>query len=229
MGAADPNPQALRVVARELVLGGQRSGKSRRAEHLAARWLQDAAHGASFIATAQAHDAEMHDRIARHRADRAQALPRMACIEAPLDLAGAIRRSPAWHDPQHLLVVDCLTLWLSNVLFAPPGGPGGEASAQAADAAAGGEAVAASVQDQATGLQVQALVDRSAELLQALAACAGPVVLVSNEIGLGVVPMGAEVRAYVDALGRLNQQVAARCERVCLMVAGLPLMAKGEA
>jgi adenosylcobinamide kinase/adenosylcobinamide-phosphate guanylyltransferase len=127
----------------------------------------------------------------------------MGCIEAPLDLAGAIRQSPAWRDAAHLLVIDCLTLWLSNAMFAP-----------AADEAG-----------QGAHADWPARID---DLHAALAACAGPIVLVSNEIGLGVVPLGAETRAYVDALGRLNQQVAARCDRVCLMVAGLPLFAKGS-
>jgi len=196
-----PMEPAPRVVSRELVLGGQRSGKSRRAEQLAQHWLaRDAAHGATFIATATAHDDDMRARIARHRADRAQHLPRMACVEAPVELAGAIAQSPAMHDANHLLVVDCLTLWLTNLQF-----PLAPREALLPDALA---------------LQCEALQD-------ALAQCAGPVVLVSNEIGLGVVPMGRDVRAYVDALGRLNQQMAAACTRVCLMVAGHPVWVKG--
>ena len=196
--------QALtqRVVSRELVLGGQRSGKSRRAEQLAISWLaKGEAHGATFIATATAHDADMAARIARHRADRAAQLPRMGCVEAPLDLPGAIAGTAAAHDAGHLLVVDCLTLGLSNLLF----------PVQADQAVAPAD--------------LPAHVDA---LLAALDRCAGPVVLVSNEIGLGVVPMGREVRAYVDALGRLNQQVALASTRVCLMVAGHPLWVKGR-
>ncbi len=201
-------PAALRVVPLELVLGGQRSGKSRRAEALAEAWLaQDAAHGATFMATATAHDGDMRARIARHRADRARSLPSMACIEEPLDLAGAMAASAAWDDPRHLLVIDCLTLWLSNVMF-----PLQSASA------------APTASQQMNQLQLH-----TDAVMQALPRCAGPVVLVSNEIGLGVIPMGREVRAYVDALGRLNQQVAAASARVCLMVAGQALLVKGQA
>ena len=110
----------------------------------------------------------------------------MATIEEPLALATVIGRHTG---PKVLLVVDCLTLWLTNRLWADHG-----------DAASA-----------------------SAVLLQAIGAAAGPIVLVSNEIGLGVVPMGREVRAFVDALGQLNQQVARACQRVTLMAAGLPL------
>ena len=189
---------ALSVARRELVLGGQKSGKSRRAEQLAAAWLaRDARHGALLLATAQAHDAEMRARIERHRADRAARLPALGCVEEPLALAEAIARHST---PQTLLVVDCLTLWLTNRLM-PLGPP-----ASAADLGA--------AQD---------------ELLAALQAAAGPVVLVSNEIGLGVIPLGAEVRVFVDAMGALNQRVAAVCERVCFMAAGLPMLLKGTA
>ena len=204
-------PAALRVVPLELVLGGQRSGKSRRAEALAEAWLaQDTAHGATFVATATAHDGDMHARIARHRADRARSLPNMGCIEEPLNLAGAMAASAAWADPRHMLVIDCLTLWLSNVMF--PLQEGVNAAPNAANAS-----------------QQEALQARTDAVLQALLRCAGPVVLVSNEIGLGVIPMGREVRAYVDALGRLNQHVAAASARVCLMVAGQALLVKGQA
>lgn len=184
------------MARRELILGGQKSGKSRRAEQLAAAWLaQDARHGAVLIATGQAHDAEMRARIERHRADRAARIPSLSCVEVPLALADAIAANS---QPQVLLVVDCLTLWLTNCLM-PVGG--------AASPAQVGQA--------------------QEELLSALKAATGPVVLVSNEIGLGVIPMGAEVRAFVDALGALNQRVAAVCERVCFMAAGLPMVLKG--
>lgn len=190
---------SVRAVARrELLLGGQKSGKSRRAEQLAAAWLaQDAGHAAVLLATAQAHDAEMQARIERHRADRAARAPALRCVEAPLDLAGAIA---AHSTPQVLLVVDCLTLWLTNRLM-PMGEP-------------------------ASAPQIAGAQD---ELLAALQAAPGPVVLVSNEIGLGVIPLGAEVRGFVDALGMLNQRVAALCDRVCFMAAGLPMLLKGQA
>lgn len=189
---------ALSVAPRELVLGGQKSGKSRRAEQLAAAWLdKDARHGALLLATAQAHDAEMRARIERHRADRAARIPALGCVEEPLALAQAIARHSA---PHTLLVVDCLTLWLTNRMM-PIGSP-------------------------ATSAEIGVAQD---DLLAALQAAAGPVVLVSNEIGLGVIPMGPEVRGFVDAMGTLNQRVAAACERVCFMAAGLPMLLKGAA
>ena len=186
------------VVARsELIVGGQKSGKSRRAEMLAHSWLAGAAgRQAVLIATARRSDEEMVARIERHRRDRACRVPAMATIEEPLALATVIGRHTG---PKVLLVVDCLTLWLTNRLWADHGDDA-SAPVALADAAAA-----------------------SAVLLQAIGAAAGPIVLVSNEIGLGVVPMGREVRAFVDALGQLNQQVARACQRVTLMAAGLPL------
>ena len=182
----------------ELILGGQKSGKSRRAEQLAAAWLaQDARHGALLVATAQAHDAEMRERIERHRTDRAARIPALGCLEEPRALAAAIGQHSA---PHMLLVVDCLTLWLTNRLM-PVGEP-----------------------DSAT--QWAAAQD---ELLAALQAARGPVVLVSNEIGLGVIPLGEQVRGFVDAMGTLNQRVAPVCDRVCFMAAGLPMVLKDVA
>ena len=179
----------------ELILGGQRSGKSRRAEQLAVQWLQADVprREALFVATAQAHDDDMRARIARHRADRQRQLPAMQTVEETHDLAGVIRHHS---QPHRLLVIDCLTLWLANHYD-----------------------------------RIDGFIDSVAvsSLLQAIEQAPGPLVFVSNEIGLGVIPMGREVRAYVDALGWLNQQVAARCQRVCLMTAGLPLLLKGNA
>ena len=191
----------MATIARsELILGGQKSGKSRRAEALAAQWLAiDAAHRAVLVATATAADAEMRERIERHRRERSQRVPELLTVEEPLALPRAIEVHSAGDV---LLVVDCLTLWLSNRLFPPSGQPLPEGG-QAADAA------------------IEAL-------LGALAAVRGPIVLVSNEIGLGVIPLGPPVRAFVDALGTLNQRVAAVCERVTWMVAGLPMMLKGR-
>ena len=188
----------LRVARRELILGGQRSGKSRRAESVAQSWLgASKTHNALLIATAQPGDAEMRQRIERHQADRARRLPRLHSVEEPLALAQAIA---AYSAPQTLVLVDCLTLWLTNQLMPAEGLPA------ATDVPAPEVALAA--------------------LLQALRKTSGPVVLVSNEIGLGLIPMGREVRDFVDALGQLNQAVAGVCERVTLMVAGLPLILK---
>ncbi|MGE0331953.1 MAG: bifunctional adenosylcobinamide kinase/adenosylcobinamide-phosphate guanylyltransferase [Ramlibacter sp.] len=181
---------------RELILGGQRSGKSARAEMLAARWLgASSTHRSVFIATATAWDDEMRERIARHRSDRAQRVPGMVTVEEPVDLVGVL----AQYDTAHtLVVVDCLTLWLTNLLMPAQG-------------------------------EVEQPGTRAAALVHAIATHTGSLILVSNEIGLGVIPLGAEVRAFVDTLGRLNQQVAAACDRVTLMAAGLPLTLKGNA
>ena len=179
------------------ILGGQRSGKSRRAETLARQWLDaSTAHRAVLIATGQAWDNEMRERIARHQRDRAERVPGMDTVEEPLALAQSLRHHG---DTRTLIVVDCLTLWLTNLLMP----------------AQSGEA-----------LDEPAVIAAGHALCEAIAAAPGPVVLVGNEIGLGVIPMGHEVRQFVDALGRLNQSVAAACERVTLMAAGLPLTLK---
>ena len=192
-------------VGHELILGGQRSGKSRRAEQLAEQWLKGAAgRKAAFVATAQARDDEMRHRIERHQEQRRTRLPGMRTIEEPLALDRVIRR---YSRPERLLVIDCLTLWLANQL------------ARHEDVVPRkGQGVAENF------CQSEAMTS----LLTAIEQSRGPLVFVSNEIGLGVVPVGAGVRAYVDALGWLNQQVAARCQRACLMVAGQPLWLKRE-
>ena len=192
-------------VGHELILGGQRSGESRRAEQLAEQWLKGAAgRKAAFVATAQARDDEMRHRIERHQEQRRTRLPGMRTIEEPLALDRVIRR---YSRPERLLVIDCLTLWLANQL------------ARHEDVVPRkGHGVAENF------CQSEAMTS----LLTAIEQSRGPLVFVSNEIGLGVVPVGAGVRAYVDALGWLNQQVAARCQRACLMVAGQPLWLKRE-
>jgi len=187
------------IARSELILGGQRSGKSRRAELLARDWLKAAPdHCAVMIATGQAWDEEMRERIARHQADRAVRVPGMLTVEEPVALAEALRQHSNGHT---LVVVDCLTLWLTNRMMPA---------------------------DPAQALPEAAVVAAGEDLCAAIARAPGPVVLVGNEIGLGVIPLGREVRAFVDALGRLNQQVAAACERVTLIAAGLPLTLKGN-
>ncbi|MBI3102412.1 MAG: bifunctional adenosylcobinamide kinase/adenosylcobinamide-phosphate guanylyltransferase [Burkholderiales bacterium] len=194
------------IARSELILGGQKSGKSRRAELLAAHWLAQAPqHRALLVATAQPWDEEMRARIARHQRDRAERVPGLATLEEPRDLAAALQRESA---PHTLLVVDCLTLWLTN--WAMPAG------AEALDFE----------KKQALAHNWQA---QAAMFLIAIEQAPGPVVLVGNEIGLGVIPMGREVRAFVDALGQLNQQVARACQRVTFMAAGLPLTLKESA
>jgi adenosylcobinamide kinase/adenosylcobinamide-phosphate guanylyltransferase len=185
----------------ELILGGQKSGKSRRAELLARDWLaQSPTHQAVLIATAQAWDEEMAARILRHQQDRAERVQGMRTVEEPLALGESIARLA---NPQTLVVVDCLTLWLTNLLMPAEEVPSLNAVARA----------------QASPLAI-------ARLLSAIKKAQGPVVLVGNEIGLGVIPMGRETRAFVDALGRLNQDVAQACEHVTFMAAGLPLTLK---
>ncbi len=192
---------------RELILGGQRSGKSRRAEDAARLWLAASPqHKAVLIATAQALDDEMRERIARHQADRAERLPQLQLVQEPLELAQALQRHSR---SDTLVVIDCLTLWLTHCLMP-------------AEASTGGFLVL----NQALAQKNYA---QAASFLIAIENCSGPVVMVSNEIGQGVVPLGREVRAFVDALGRLHQDVARRCERVTLMVAGCPLVVKGAA
>lgn len=169
----------------ELILGGARSGKSALAERIAAAGGEEVV----YIATAQAFDAEMAVRIARHRAQRP---PHWACVEEPLALAATLRAQAA---PGRCLLVDCLTLWLSNLLGdADPGRFARERDA----------------------------------LLALLPQLPGHVVLVSNEVGQGVVPLGELSRRFVDEAGRLHQALAARCTRVVFVVAGLPMILKGE-
>ena len=177
-----------------LVLGGARSGKSRFAEGL----VHQPAH---YIATAQAFDDEMRERIERHQLDRAERVQGMTTIEEPTALSEAIQTHT---DPQTLLVVDCLTLWLTNLMMPH-------------------EALK-NTSNESLAQQIRAKI---ASLLIAIKSASGPVVLVGNEIGLGVIPMGRETRQFVDALGRLNQDVAATCQRVTFMAAGLPLTLKG--
>lgn len=188
----------MTIARSELVLGGQRSGKSRRAEQLAHQWLaQSPGHRAVMIATARPWDDEMRERIRRHQQDRAERLPGMSTVEEPVQLAQAIVQHSA---PNTLVVVDCLTLWLTNLLMPAP------------------------------GLEIknaeQAAWEQAGLLVDAIQSAPGPLVLVGNEIGLGVIPLGRETRSFVDALGQLNQQAAGACARVTLMAAGLPLTLK---
>ncbi len=197
----------MTTVRHELILGGAKSGKSRAAESRAADWLASGVgRRATLVATALpgelTGDEEMAQRIARHRADRAARIPELRTVEAASALGRALQ---TLSDPQQLLVVDCLTLWLTQCLMPPA-----SVAAQPTDAGAAAQRWAAE-QD---------------ELLQALRCSSSPIVLVSNEIGLGVMPMTAEARAFVDALGVLHQSVAALCARVTLMVAGCPFPVK---
>ena len=171
---ADPLPPLT------LILGGARSGKSAFAEAL----LGDHAEPV-YLATAEIKDDEMADRIRHHRLRRGA---RWATVEEPFDLTGAL----ATHSrPGRPLLVDCLTLWLSNLLL-------GDAPVEA---------------------EIRRLTDT-------LPALPGPVVLVSNEVGLGIVPDNPLARSFRDHAGRLNQAVAACCQHVVFVAAGLPLILK---
>ena len=168
----------------ELILGGARSGKSRLAEQLATEsGLQ-----VLYIATSQAPDGEMSERIRLHR-ERRPAY--WALCEEPLELARVLLEQAA---SERCLLVDCLTLWLTNLLL---------------------------LEDQ------QRLVAERDALLACLEALPGRVILVSNENGLGVVPLGELTRRYVDEAGYLHQAIAQRCQRVIFTVAGLPMVLKG--
>jgi adenosylcobinamide kinase/adenosylcobinamide-phosphate guanylyltransferase len=177
----------------ELILGGARSGKSREAERRAAA----CGLAVTVIATAEAGDAEMAARIRRHRADRPAA---WRTVEAPLALADALAREAA---PERCLVVDCLTLWLSNLL----------AGAETLPPAAGADSLP------------RFRHEREA-LLAVLPTLPGRVLLVANEVGLGLVPETPLGRLFRDEAGRLNQAMAALCPTVVFVAAGLPLVLK---
>jgi adenosylcobinamide kinase / adenosylcobinamide-phosphate guanylyltransferase len=201
----------LRIARSELILGAARSGKTARAESLAAVWLaRSSGHRAVFIATAHAWDEEMRERIAQHQRRRAERVPRMATVEDPLELARAIGRHGR---ADTLIVTDCLTLWLTARLMpqagAQAGAEPGRAPGEGHEPEGEGE--------MATG----------ATIARALRACAGPIVLISNEPGPDLRPLAHDARMFLSALGGVNQEAAAACERVTLMSAGRPLTLKG--
>ncbi|MCQ8130428.1 bifunctional adenosylcobinamide kinase/adenosylcobinamide-phosphate guanylyltransferase [Methylomonas rivi] len=171
----------------ELVLGGARSGKSRYAE----RQAIDSGLPVLYLATAEAGDAEMRARIAHHQQRRPA---EWQTLEEPVDLAGAIRTHA---NPECCLLIDCLTLWLSNVLF-----------------------------DRRGSIQEQLFAAQRAALLAVLRECKGRVIMVSNEVGQGVVAADAMTRRFVDEAGFLHQDLAQICGRVVLVTAGLPQQLK---
>lgn len=177
-----------------LLLGGVRSGKSRTALALA----EETPGRALFVATAEARDEEMRKRIEIHRQERGT---RWETLEAPIDVAGALEtRLSGGGETLSVVVIDCLTLWVSNVLL--------------------------SLDDPSVGEDV--LAERTTGLLSTVARHPDlRWIIVSNEVGLGVVPSSALGRHYRDALGRANQLVAERAHWVTLMVAGLAVVLKG--
>jgi adenosylcobinamide kinase/adenosylcobinamide-phosphate guanylyltransferase len=181
-------------MTRSLILGGARSGKSAHAEQLAAT----SGKHVIYVATAQAGDSEMSVRIAHHRQRRN---PAWQTAEETMALGETILR---WSTPDTVVLIDCLTVWLSNLLFADK----------------------RDFPEIGTISPPACFDEQRAHFLEALERAAGDVILVSNEVGLGVVPQGAISRWFVDEAGRLNQAVAARCERVIFVAAGLPLTLK---
>jgi len=166
---------------RVLVLGGARSGKSRMAQ----QWAESASETRILLATAQAFDDEMSARIAHHRSTRDAS---WQTKETPLDLTEAVRANAC---PGKVVLVDCLTLWLSNIML------------DGRDA----------------GRETDRLVD-------ALKSVEGPVLLVSNEVGQGIVPATALGRSFRDEQGRLNQRIAEACDAVVFVAAGCPVLLK---
>lgn len=169
---------------RSLILGGVRSGKSRHAQSLA----EASGLAVVYIATATAEDVEMQARIEKHRVERPAG---WTLVEEPVALAKALQQYAA---QDRCLIVDCLTLWLTNLLL----------------------------------LENGAELERQREaLLKITGALPGHIIFVSNEVNMGVVPMGQLSRRFCDEAGLLHQALAAQCQQVVLMVAGLPLQIKG--
>ncbi len=162
-----------------LILGGARSGKSHYAETLAMKSNKEVI----YLATAKVLDNEISERVKQHRLDRPQ---HWQTIEEPIQLADTLRQ---WSSAERVILVDCLTMWLNNLLA--------ENKAQ----------------------QMQDELDK---LLSQLATFDGPIIFVSNEVGMGIIPMGELTRQFVDEVGRLHQQLAKQVDQVILMVAGLP-------
>jgi adenosylcobinamide kinase/adenosylcobinamide-phosphate guanylyltransferase len=163
-----------------LVLGGARSGKSRFAEEMAER-----AERPIYLATGRAWDGEMSARIDEHRARRGH---HWTTVEEPLDLAGVL---PTLASPGAVVLVDCLTLWVTNLMMAK-----------------------------------RDIAEETRRLAASFGDLQGPVVFVSNEVGLGIVPDNAMARAFRDHAGRLHQEVAALADAVYFMVAGIPMTVK---
>lgn len=184
---------------REFILGGARSGKSRLAEK---RAIVCEALGMEvvYIATAEAQDAEMAERLAHHQRSRPT---HWLTIEEPVKLADTLKAQAA---ADRCLIVDCITLWLSALVFK------GEAGAQ---------------MEAGSPIDCTLFAEQRQAFLDVLPGLPGEIVLVSNEIGSGVVPENRLARRFADEQGRLNQEIAARCERVTLSVAGIPLSLRG--
>lgn len=169
-----------------LVLGGARSGKSRYAENLAKASAQTVV----YVATAEVRDEAIRARVELHQADRPE---HWQTVESPLQLAETLKR---YASENTTLLVDCLTMWITNLLCT----------------------------EEAVDIKGETQV-----FLEALATLPGEIILVSNEVGMGIIPMGSLTRDYVDTAGRLHQDIAHIADRVVLVVAGLPMAFKGKA
>jgi adenosylcobinamide kinase/adenosylcobinamide-phosphate guanylyltransferase len=180
--------------ARHLILGGARSGKTRYAIELAQSLASARGQNVTYVATAQAFDEEMEHRITLHKAERPAP---WATLEAPQRLAEALAAQGA----RSILVIDCITLWLSNALLRD-------------------------FNDTAPTAPLETWELERAALLQWLNEFRGDVLLVSNEVGAGIVPLAPVSRRFQDEQGRINQALAASCERVTLVVAGIPMPIK---
>ncbi len=170
-----------------LVLGGVRSGKSRYAQELAKRGQRVA-----FLATAEARDDDMRQRIDRHREDRPAT---WTTVEEPVALEDALQQCAGQFDT---ILIDCLTVWTSNLM-------------------------------EHDGSDCQRIFARADRLAQVLRAASGTVIVVSNEVGSGIVPDNEMARLYRDLLGGINQRIAAAADEVVLLVAGCPLTIKQPA
>lgn len=168
-----------------LVIGGARSGKSSYAGSLAGKCFKEPV----YVATAEPFDSEMADRIARHKSSRG---PKWACIEEPLDVPRALQHLPPRHDG---VLLDCVTVWLCNVLVKEGG---------------------------------KAIRKRINELIAALENRKCDVIVVSNEVGMGIVPDNRMGREFRDYAGWLNQDLASIADAVVLVVAGIPMVIKGK-
>lgn len=178
---------------KELILGGVRSGKSRLAENKA----RAGGLVVTCVVTAQSHDAELAERVREHRKQRPA---HWKVVEEPLSLAATLKTLAA---PDRCLLVDCLTIWLSNLLHAG--------------------------QDLAVMSPESIIMRERQALLETIPTLTGHIIFVSNEVGMGIVPLGELSRRFCDEIGRLHQDLAGLCDRVTLMVAGLPLVVKGNA
>ena len=179
-----PKPESpVKTTQTSLILGGARSGKSAYAEKLAEELAQPSDRQVIYLATARVLDNEIARRVKRHQQDRPG---NWKTLEEPVKLADTLQK---WASPRHIILVDCLTMWLNNLLA--------ENKPQ----------------------QMQNELDK---LLSQLATFDGPIIFVSNEVGMGIIPMGELTRQFVDEAGRLHQQLAKQVDQVILMVAGLP-------